>query len=471
MKNSLLKSFFSTGLQALAVQVLGVLFFFIISIYLPKDSFGIIVSANAVSAMITAFLSFGMEQVIVRRIAASSRSDWAAAAFFFHALVGSAVSFCILLFLSNIFSHHQGIYYLPWYFLAQALMYMATPLKQYLNAKQQFAPYGVIAVVSNVLKVGMGYILLRKGLLTISTASIVLILAATIEFIALWIYVKSKTGFSLSFRRLAYYKLIKESFPLYITAIFDALLKRADAILLGILATGAITGDYGFAYKAFEMATLPIVMVGPIILAKLARTSLADGYDETKKHEIKSLFTIEIFLAMLIPLVLNLLWSPLLDHFTKGKYGTVNGDVIFVLSLCVPLLFIINLLWTLCFTTRKYKKISIITLVSAVSNLILNAALIPWLGGVGAAIAFLVTTLIQATFYCYIVSREIFVLPFGSFLLIFLLGAVAYYVGITITSVLWLRLIIVIALYITLSVAFKQIGKAHLYTLKSYLKR
>ena len=72
----------------MAIQVFGVLFFWVISFYLPKDEFGIISWANAVSMFLTTILSCGMEQVIVRRIAASSRSDWAAAAYFFHTIAG-----------------------------------------------------------------------------------------------------------------------------------------------------------------------------------------------------------------------------------------------------------------------------------------------------------------------------------------------------------------------------------------------
>ncbi|WP_432326498.1 hypothetical protein ACRQ5D_21230 [Mucilaginibacter sp. P25] len=73
-------------MQALALQVLGSIFFYIISVYLSKDSFGAISWMNALSIFVTTILGFGLEQVVIRRIAASQRSDWAAAAFLFHSL-------------------------------------------------------------------------------------------------------------------------------------------------------------------------------------------------------------------------------------------------------------------------------------------------------------------------------------------------------------------------------------------------
>jgi len=88
VKNKLLVKIFSSGLQAISVQILGGVFFYFISIYISKDEFGIISWTNAVSVFLTTILGFGLEQVVVRRIAASKRSDWAAAAFFIHSIAG-----------------------------------------------------------------------------------------------------------------------------------------------------------------------------------------------------------------------------------------------------------------------------------------------------------------------------------------------------------------------------------------------
>jgi O-antigen/teichoic acid export membrane protein len=92
-KNKLVINFFSSGLQAIAIQVLGSLFFYFISVYLTKTDFGAISWINAVCLFITTLLGFGLEQVVVRRIAASNRSDWAAGAFF--CTFGSRVCSCV----------------------------------------------------------------------------------------------------------------------------------------------------------------------------------------------------------------------------------------------------------------------------------------------------------------------------------------------------------------------------------------
>ena len=52
-----LRTVLSAGAQAIAQQVLAVLFFYILSICLPKDDFGIVSWCNAVAFVITIILS------------------------------------------------------------------------------------------------------------------------------------------------------------------------------------------------------------------------------------------------------------------------------------------------------------------------------------------------------------------------------------------------------------------------------
>ncbi|MCD6064086.1 MAG: hypothetical protein K0R82_1997, partial [Flavipsychrobacter sp.] len=107
------------------------LFFYAVGKYLPKDDFGILNGTNAKAVMLTTLLSFGMDQVVVRRIASSRRSDWAAAAYLFHALAGSVIMFFLLLAGSYLFSDRAEVMtYLPWFFAAQAITFIGAPLKQ-----------------------------------------------------------------------------------------------------------------------------------------------------------------------------------------------------------------------------------------------------------------------------------------------------------------------------------------------------
>jgi O-antigen/teichoic acid export membrane protein len=474
MGGKILSKFLSSGVQALAIQVLGIFFFYFISLYFSKDNFGLISWANAISMFLTTLLSFGLEQVVIRRIAVSKTSDWAAAAFMLHAFLGSIIMLLIIFLLHFLFKTQTSLAYLPLFFTAQAIIFIASPLKQFLNAKEKFAPYGIIALLSNFAKIMAAIVLQRKGILSINSIIYVLIVSAVFEFAALLFYILNNRTFHFSFRsRLsAYRKLIKEASHQYIAVIFDSSLSRMDWILLGIMSTNAITADYSFAYRAFEIARLPIAIIAPVILPIFARMLTQNNkLDPGKKDTMKDIFAIEMFVAISLVILLNIIWVPVISSITHGKYGASNSIQFFVLSLCIPLHFFINFLWTLSFAGKKYRQVSTITIISAVSNVALNLMLIPMYGGKGAAIAFLLTCIIQATGYYKLVSKEIIIFPIRNLFILFLIGATVFYLSGIMCSIVLVRLIVALGLYVSASIVFRQINARQFASLRILFKK
>jgi O-antigen/teichoic acid export membrane protein len=471
IKNKLLTKVFSSGLQAIAIQVLGGVFFYFISIYISKEDFGIISWTNAASVFLTTFLGFGMEQVVIRRIAASDRSDWAAAAFFAHSITGFLITFLLLLLLSGWDKSGPGIYkILPWFFLAQGLIYIATPLKQFLNAKERFTPYGIIAVISNLAKLVAAWFLMTENRLHIHTIVVVVICTAAFELGCLLIYMTTRTTFSFKFQSRAYVKLLKESTSQYISVIFDTSLSRMDWILLGMMTSSIVLADYSFAYRAYELARLPILIIAPIILPRLARLmALTPQPDQIKQQQINAFNAVEMFLSLLIPLTLNILWTPLLTLITNGKYGEANALQFLILSLCIPLQFFINLLWSLSFSAKKYKSVSYITISCAVINIVLNLVLISKFKGLGAAAAFFTTTLIQACLYYNLVRKEIMVISLRPVIVFTVAAAIIYFITIRINVHFLIQLAIAVVLYILTALCSKQITRQQLHNFKNFL--
>lgn len=474
MKNSLLSKLFSSGVQAVAVQVLGGIFFIIISLYLPKSDSGSIAWANAVALVLVMALSFGLDQVVVRRIAASDRSDWAAPAYFFHAAVLSVVVFLLLLAISYFFqdSTMAGMQVLPWMFLIQGLIFTTGPLKFFLNAKQRFAPYAVIAIVSNIVKLGAGVLLLTMKQLSLYSSLAILVSCAAFELVAMLLYIIITKQFSFYFKWIAYTKLLKEALPQYISVLFDSSLARADIILLGIISTDIITSEYNLAYRAYEISKLPLTIIGPILLARYARI-LATGekLNDTTLNDTRNLYRIESYFSMLIPLVLNILWAPLLDDLFHKKFGTVNAPEFMILSICIPLHFIINLLWTLAFSAKKYKQVSAIIGISAVINIVLNLALIPFFHGVGAATAFLITTIFQLAGYYKLTAKHIASISLSPFLLFAVMAAISYFVAVMTGLNIWLQVAVAVVVYTLLSLVCRLLKKEHINHTLAFLKK
>ncbi len=456
-------------MQAVATQVLGSIFFYIVSLYMSKNNFGILNWANALSIFITTILSFGLEQIVIRRIAASNRSDWAATAFLLHAFAGSVLMLSVLILLKHLFPLFTSLQYLPWIFSAQAVLYIGAPLRAFLNAKEQFRPYGIIAIGSNLAKIILVFIFWEHRQLTIESVINILLICAGFELIALLLYVQKNKILQLNLRISAYLKLIKESLPQFTSVIFDSSLSRMDWILLGIMTTKELTADYSFAYRAFEITRLPLMIIAPVILPKFSRMLAASKLDAEKQKIINNLFSVEIFLSICIPLIFNMLWTPAVTAITQGKYGQSNQESFFILSLCIPFQFAINLMWTICFSAKEYIQIRNLTIITAITNIILNLVLIPVAGANGAAIAFLISTIVQATGFYILVKKTTITISLKSFFILMLIAGSCYYFSILLTNNLLLRVIISLFGYITLSILFKVIKTENLKALKSYL--
>ncbi len=413
-----------------------------------------------------------MEQVMVRRIAVSKSSDWAAAAYLFHATITSLVAFSFLLFINIALKDRDGSYrYLIWFFSVQAIVYISVPFRQFLNAKERFGPFGAIAFVSNVGKLLVTILLIQGNRLSIISVALVLVGCSVFELTSLLIYIATRTNFRWHFKFIAYKKLFRESLPQYIAVIFDSSLSRMDWILLGIISTKVITADYSFAYRAYEIARLPILIIGPVILPKFARRlAVGNNLNDITRTQINQLFTLEMFFAVFMTLCLNIVWAKWIGDITHGKYGSSNVVEFFILSLCIPLQFFINLLWTLSFAGRKYRAVSTVTVITAISNIILNLILIPIYGGIGAAIAFLVSSIVQVMGY-YRLIKDIMLLSYRSFVSFMIIAAGAYVASIYISNIIIVRLIASVVIYILISVLLQQIGNKHLQLLKLYFRK
>ena len=472
MKHSLLKSFFSSGLQAIAVQVLGAVFFYVVSLNLPKEDFGVMSWYNALAMFITTALSFGLEQIVIRRIAASKTSDWAASAYLFHAVAGSVIAFIALYAASHIIGQERSLKLLPWFFCAQAIIYIGTPFKSFLNAKERFTPYGIIAFTSNVLKIGIAIWYIAGNTLTIIDVLHILIGCSVFETGTLSFYVLRRADFRFGFKFNAYRKLLKEALPTYFTVIFNSSLSRMDWILLGVLGTKVAMADYSFAYRAYEIATMPIMIIAPVILPKFARLlSAGNGMNREKRHQVNQFFAVEVFLAMCIPLCLNIVWAPWIGELTHGKYGTSNALQFFILSLCIPFQFFINLLWTINFANKKYNDILKIAVVSAVVNLGLDIVIIPLYGGLGAAIAYLATVLLQTVGHYRLAQKSAITFSLLPLLIFSLIGTGTYYLSGLVTHIIILRVCFALLVYFSFSILLKQIGKKHIDTVRLYMRR
>ena len=138
-------------------------------------------------------------------------------------------------------------------------------------------------------------------------------------------------------------------------------------------------------------------MVAPLLVPRFTKLLHRDTkiYIDGKINDLFALLRFEIITASLIALILNILWVPVIDFITQGKYGAVNRYTILVLSACMPFIYANNFLWSIHFSQGRLKMIFYILFITFLVNVTGDIILIPFFDGEGAAFAYLAAILLQ----------------------------------------------------------------------------
>ena len=405
MREKLFKDIFASSVQTFTNQVSSLVIFLITSAYLLKNVYGELNWCIAIITVIISLLSFGMEPIIVKKVAAGGDIRETAGLYILHTLFTSLLFVTVVLIMfivtSSFFKVHSTFTLLALSFL---LTYLASPFKQLANGKQWFHYLATMSTISNLLRAGCLLLLILTNSFTLYALLLIFVGSSLIELIvSAWLMLK-KTGVALlklSWNREKYFSLIKESLPQLGVTIFNSSLARFDWIFLGIMTSALITADYSFTYKVFELCTMPLFIIGPLLLPRFSRLfSREEQHNiQDKKERLFTLVRLEIIIASSIALVLNLTWTPVIDTITSNKYGAVNVYTIFILSCSMPFLYITNFLWTVNFSQGHLKLIFGIITITFFLNITGNIVLIPLWQGTGAAIAFLGATVVQTIIY------------------------------------------------------------------------
>ena len=420
-KKKLIRDISANTLQTVITQVFGLMIFYITSKYLLKNDFGEFNWCMAVGSTIIAVSSLGLDLVFVKRIALGENVLTISGIHFFHTLiVGSVLSlaaFVVRQFVPAFTTAHPFFFFV---FLNLALANIANSFKLCLNGLEAYKRLAIIALCINTFKFLSIIVLYVSGHFNILNVVFAYSLTSLFEFVlAYFMMSRSLSARVKPLLKVVEYKyFILESLPQLGVVLFDSALARIDWILLGIISTAAATAEYSFAYKIFELAKLPILIIAPVLLTRFSKLFGEDGIiSEKHKKEIGFYFKLEMCVVMFIPVILVITWTPLIDYFTDNKYGAVNETNFWILAACVPLHGIINFLWTMGFVQGQLKTILFITITVSVLNIVANALLIPLYGATGSSFAFLACTVIQLLLYLKYINQVQVKLNFGNVLI------------------------------------------------------
>jgi O-antigen/teichoic acid export membrane protein len=399
MKSRLVKHLSINATQLVVNQVFAFGVFYVLSIGLDKYDFGQINLVLAILLAVFNILSCGIDALIIKKIAAGAEIQSVLSIYIQHVLLTGFVFYGILFAGYHLFPSVNFTYNLLLLLgIGKLMIYFSTPFKQVANGLERFKVLAYMSIGSNVVRCTGLILLFLLHYLSLTHVIIVFISGDLIELLCgvLLFKISIKKTWRIKWDREGYSRLLRESFPQTGVVLITSALARFDWIFIGFTLSAITLAEYSFAYKIFEIATLPLLAIAPILIPRFTKLFQQTDF---KVDELKLLIRAEMIVAALVGLIINVCWAPVIDEITSGKYGSVNVKTIFILTLCMPFLYINNFLWTIFFAQGRLKAILVSFIITLVVNVGFDVILIPIFKNEGAAFAFLLACLVQTIYY------------------------------------------------------------------------
>lgn len=455
-KNKLFSDISVSAVQAAVNQFSSVLIFFIISARIDKPALGNLNWMIAMLLIIFSLLGFGFEHITVRKIATGEAPRAVLQTYLLHVfLCGIFCAVLILLFQPVVpLLREQGRLFI-WLAAAQFFSFVCTPFRQIINGMERYRLLFIMSSFANLIKVPALLVVSFAGDLSVEAIVKIYFLASLAELLlSLYIYLKFlRLPMPVIVDWKRYTASVKEALPVFGVIVLSTAIARMDWVLLGLMSTAAVVADYSVANRVFELATLPLLALAPVLFPKIVRSfeHTRDMHRAPANGQLKILIRIEIIIAVFIVMVANLCWEDMINLFTDRKYGTSGKMIFLVMSFAMPLLYLTNIFWSVLFARKRMRAIFFVFLLTFTVNIIADCIAIPLFGPVGAAAGYVLALLVQAIVYFRItdidnaVKRQVFLL-----LPVALIACGAGWLAVYLADLLALRMMIACAGYILL---------------------
>jgi O-antigen/teichoic acid export membrane protein len=304
------------------------------------------------------------------------------------------------------------------------LQNLTKPGLMWMRVENRSIPYSIVSIANVFLVAGGTLVLVGMLHMGVVGALIAMGLGNVIVVVCTMPLIFLRAGFYL--RPAFFVSMLIFGVPYVMNYITTWVLQFSDRYLLGHLASLSVAANYSIAYSlgsgaAFIIST-PFSMAWWVIIYSIARRDDAS-------HMFKLIFRWYSFVLLFATLGLSLFSVSVLNLLFPASYhGQSQIISVIALSIVFNSIFVVfNLGMTL---QRKTWLAFIALLISALLNFIMNIALIPFYGAMGAAFATLVAYIVLAI-VSYLFNQLIYPVPFevGLFLIALGIGIVLYFVN------------------------------------------
>ena len=359
--------------------------------YLGPAQFGLMNYAVAIVALFGTVANLGLNGIVVRDLVKSPERAYSilGTAFvlqFLGGLVASGLAIVVIDVLRPSGDLARGLVAI----LAFSLVFKSTEVVKCWFESQVKSRYTVWAengafLLLSAAKVGL--IMLRAPLVAFIWAA--LAETALVAVLLLFVYAR-KAGNPMAWRAsLARAKsLLSESWPLILASVASMINMRMDQVMLGAMTSDSVVGNYSAAVRVSEVwFMIPVILGASIYPTIIAAKESSEVLYRTRIRKVSRTMALVVLpAAFMIAIGANEITAVLYGkaYSSAGQYLSIH------IWSGVP--YLIFFVFNQMFYIEKLTKLSFyVAVFSVLSNLSLNLLLIPAYGGIGAAVATLIT--------------------------------------------------------------------------------
>ena len=292
------------------------------------------------------------------------------------------------------------------YLLTQSFIVFATmiDISWLYQGIEEFKLIAVRNIIIKLITISLIFVFVKE-----STDLILYILINSIStFLSFFIFFVDirKHIQKVSFSELRFQKHLKGTIEFFIPLIATQIYSQLDKIMLGAITNDAFqNGYYEQSRKIINILIMVTTSINGVMYPRISRLFANNEHDEIRKLYQSS---IKMIWLLLVPMMIGIVLVS--DNFVGWFFGDGYDQVAILMKLSAPLLLFMTLGnfvgMQYLIPTGKQNKMTLIYIVSAIINIILNSFFIVRLQSVGAIIASMIAEAVSCFIQLYLIKKS-----------------------------------------------------------------
>lgn len=354
--------------------------------YLGSEDFGKLSYCLSLVGMFTAIAKLGLDAIVVRNLVQEEEStEQILGTAFILKFIASLATVALIIYVTSILNEDPQIYGIT-IIIALGLVFNSFEVIDFwFQSKVRSGSIVIVRSIQLILTSVTKLLFIALGLPLSAFVWLFLVDGILRAFGTLWIYVKqNKSIFLWKFNWAKATDMLRDSWPLILSGVMVTIYMKIDQVMLGNMASNEAVGNYAAAVRFSEVwYFVPIAICSSVFpsIIRAKQRSKQEYYDK-----LQQLYDLMAWMSLAIAIIMTFISGTLITTLLGEGYAEA-GNILAWHIWAGPFVFlgVARGQWLIAENLTHFSFA--ITLLGAITNLLLNFLFIPHYEGLGAALA------------------------------------------------------------------------------------